>query len=51
MSPYRTERKRRLDAAVLAPVMEDHPCKNGHSVSNVGGWLICSRCGTNLGKA
>jgi len=51
MSPYRIERKRRLDAAVLAPKAEDHPCKNGHNYQNVGGYIQCTRCGTVLGKA
>lgn len=50
MTPYKAERERRIKAAVYSPAVE-HPCKNGHSISNVGGWLICSRCGVNLGKA
>jgi hypothetical protein len=49
MSPYRIERKRRLDAAVRSP--EASLCAKGHTIQNVGGWLKCIRCGTVLGKA
>lgn len=28
-----------------------NPCATGHSPRSIGDWIVCTRCGANLGKA